>query len=123
MSEPTCKRCASPLPPGKRTFCKTQCSWAWHNAQRKSSPMPSRVEMVEMDEIHKTAQRLIVGGYLPEPYQIDPHDSRPLWDFVGLAVLFDMRPTELVEVLVSRGPVHLAGDRGIPSSWKALVEL
>jgi hypothetical protein len=72
--------------------------------------------------IHIEAQRLVVAGYLPPPFTICPHDSRPLWSIVELALLFDRRPDELVDLLLDRGPVHLAGDRGIPSSWKALVE-
>jgi hypothetical protein len=85
--------------------------------------MVSKTEQVETPEIHVTAQRLIVSGHLPEPFQIDPHDMRPLWDFIGLALLFDRRPDELVELLLARGPVHLAGDKGIPSSWRMLIEL
>ena len=73
-------------------------------------------------EIHLQAQRLIVDGYLPPPFNVDPFDGRPLWSFTELALLFDRRPDELVELLLDRGPVHLQGDRGIPSSWKAVVE-
>jgi hypothetical protein len=79
-------------------------------------------EEVLTASIHIEAQRLVVAGYLPPPFTICPHDSRPLWSIVELALLFDRRPDELVELLLERGPVHLAGDKGIPSSWKALVE-
>jgi hypothetical protein len=72
--------------------------------------------------IHIEAQRLVVAGYLPPPFTICPHDSRPLWSIVELALLFDRRPDELVDLLLDRGPVHLQGDRGIPSSWRMLVE-
>jgi hypothetical protein len=72
--------------------------------------------------IHLEAQRLVVAGYLPPPFTICPHDSRPLWSIIELALMFDRRPDELVDLLLDRGPVHLQGDRGIPSSWRALVE-
>ena len=61
-------------------------------------------------------------GFLPPPHIISPFDSRPLWDYLGLCALLDQRPSELTEILLRNGPVHLAGDKGIPSSWKALVE-
>lgn len=73
--------------------------------------------------IDLTAHRLVVGGYLPEPFQIDPHDQRPLWDFTGLALLLDQRPHELVKLLLANGPAHLAADRGIPSSWAMLQNM
>ena len=73
--------------------------------------------------IHQEARRLIVQGYLPLPFSIDPHDGRPVWSFTELALLFDRRPDELVSLLIQAGPVHLVGDRGVPSSWRALIEL
>lgn len=76
----------------------------------------------ELPAIHKRAQELVVSGYLPMPYQIDAHDQRPLWSFNELAQLFDRRPDELIDLLIQAGPVHGTGDRGIPSSWKMLVE-
>ncbi len=68
------------------------------------------------------AQRLIVRGFLPPPHIISPFDSRPLWDYLGLCALLDQRPSELTEILLRNGPVHLAGDKGIPSSWRMLIE-
>lgn len=81
--------------------------------------------MTETDtpEIHKRAHELVVSGYLPLPFQIDVHDQRPLWDFYGLAALLDQRPDALIELLLANGPAHLPADRGIPSSWRALIEL
>lgn len=76
---------------------------------------------IEATPIDRAAHRLIVEGFLPAPYQIDPHDQRPLWDFVGLAELLDQRPDELVQLLVESGPAHLP-KQGIPSSWRALIE-
>ena len=77
---------------------------------------------VETPEIHRTAQRLIVDGYLPESYILDRHDARPLWDFIGLCVLLNQRPDQLTELLLSNGPAYKPG-AGIPSSWRALIEL
>ena len=74
-----------------------------------------------VDTVHQVAQTMIVEGYLPAPYQIDPHDMRPLWDFTGLALMLDQRPDQLVELLKENGPVHLRGT-GIPSSWQLLLE-
>ena len=71
--------------------------------------------------IHEAAQRLIVTGHLPTPYQIDAHDQRPLWDFVGLSELLNQSPHELLDLLVKNGPAHLP-KQGIPSSWRALIE-
>jgi hypothetical protein len=76
----------------------------------------------ELPAIHKRAQELVVSGHLPLPYQVDAHDMRPLWDITGLAQLLDRRPDQLIDLLIQAGPVHLAGDRGIPSSWRMLVE-
>ena len=80
------------------------------------------IEEVPTAPIHIEAQRLVVMGYLPPPFTICPHDSRPLWSIIELALMFDRRPDELVDLLLDRGPVHLAGDRGVPSSWRMLVE-
>jgi hypothetical protein len=88
---------------------------------RESDVMPM-AEAVQTAPIHLEAQRLVVGGFLPPPFNVDAFDGRPLWSFVELSMLFDRRPDELVDLLLERGPVHLAGDRGIPSSWRALVE-
>lgn len=83
---------------------------------------------VEIDEadptptIHETAQKLIVSGYLPPPFSIDAHDCRPVWSFTELALLFDRRPDQLIDLLIETGPAHLPADRGVPSSWKALIE-
>ena len=79
-------------------------------------------EEVQIAPIHQKAQQLVVEGYLPPPFTICPHDSRPLWSIVELALLFDRRPDELVDLLIQAGPVHLAGDRGIPSSWRMLID-
>jgi len=76
----------------------------------------------EMPAIHASAHRLIVSGHLPPPFTICPHDSRPMWSIVEMAMLFDMRPDALISILLERGPVHLQGDRGIPSSWRMLIE-
>jgi hypothetical protein len=84
--------------------------------------MPGKVEMVETPAVHKTAQRLIVSGHLPPPFNVDPHDGRPVWSFIELSLMFDRRPDQLVELLLDRGPVHLQGDKGIPSSWRMLIE-
>ena len=81
------------------------------------------VEVAEpVPTVHELAQGLIVQGYLPAPFTVCPHDMRPLWSFNEIAQLFDKRPDELIELLVEAGPVHLQGDKGIPSSWKMLVE-
>jgi hypothetical protein len=79
-------------------------------------------EEVLTASIHIEAQRLIVDGYLPPPFSVDPHDGRPVWSFTELAVMFDRRPDELISLLIEAGPVHLQGDRGIPSSWRMLIE-
>ena len=76
---------------------------------------------IEATPIDRAAQRLIVEGYLPAPYQIDPHDQRPLWDINGISALFDRRPDELLELLLAIGPAHLP-KRDVPSSWRALIE-
>ena len=73
--------------------------------------------------IDLTAHRLVVGGYLPQPFICDAHDQRPLWSFTELASLFDRRPDELVDILLERGPVHLESDKGIPSSWQSIVRM
>ena len=117
-----CKQCSADLPPGKKVYCSEQCSWRWNNAKRSTGPMPSKTEQVETPEIHVTAQQLIVSGHLPPPFNVDAHDGRPVWSFIELALMFDRRPDELVDLLLDRGPVHLAGDKGIPSSWRLLVE-
>ncbi len=117
-----CKQCSSPLTPGRKVFCSEQCSWRWQNAKRSTGPMPSKTEQVETPQIHQTAQRLIVSGHLPSPYQIDPHDQRPLWDFVGLAELLNQRPDQLAQLLLANGPAYLPG-AGIPSSWQLLREV
>ena len=77
---------------------------------------------IQTPEIHLQAQRLIVAGYLPPPFTICPHDSRPLWDFAGLADLLNQRPDQLVELLQANGPAYLPV-AGIPSSWRMLIEL
>ena len=76
---------------------------------------------VEIRAIDRAAQKLIVTGYLPPAFTIDPYDSRPLWDISGISALFDRRPDELLELLLANGPAHLP-KRDIPSSWRALVE-
>lgn len=76
----------------------------------------------ETPTIHATAQQLIVAGHLPEPFTIDRHDARPLWDYIGLCVLLNQRPDQLTRLLLSNGPAYQPG-AGIPSSWKALIEL
>jgi hypothetical protein len=73
--------------------------------------------------IHQQAQRLVVLGHLPQPYTIDPLDQRPLWDVAGLAELLSQRPDELIGLLRKNGPVFSTSDRGVPSSWRALIEL
>ena len=78
---------------------------------------------IQTPEIHVQAQRLIVQGYLPPPFSVDPFDGRPVWSFTEIATMLDQRPDELVELLLANGPVHLAGDRGVPSSWRMLIEL
>ena len=118
---PTCQQCGSDLPEGRKRFCSNECGIQFHNQSRK--PTDANVEDAVTREIDQAAHRLVIQGFLPEPYQIDPHDSRPLWDFAGLAQLFDKPPHELVELLVRNGPVHLAQDRGIPSSWAMLQNM
>jgi hypothetical protein len=76
----------------------------------------------ETPAIHTAAQQLIVSGHLPAPFNVDPHDQRPLWDFVGLAELLNQRPDQLVQLLQANGPAYLPG-AGIPSSWRMLIEL
>jgi hypothetical protein len=73
--------------------------------------------------IHLEAQRLIISGHLPAPYIVSNFDGRPLWDVIGIAAMLDTRPDQLIELLLRNGPAHLQADRGIPSSWKALIEL
>jgi hypothetical protein len=80
------------------------------------------IEEVPTAPIHIEAQRLVVMGYLPPPFTICPHDSRPLWDFAGLADLLNQRPDQLVELLQANGPAYLPV-AGIPSSWRMLIEL
>jgi len=72
--------------------------------------------------IHLEAQKLVVTGHLPAPYIVSNFDGRPLWDFIGIAEMLDTRPDQLIDLLLANGPVHLAGDKGIPSSWRMLVE-
>jgi hypothetical protein len=72
--------------------------------------------------IHQEAQKLVVTGHLPAPYIVSNFDGRPLWDVVGIAEMLDTRPDQLIDLLLERGPAHLQGDRGIPSSWRMLVE-
>jgi hypothetical protein len=79
-------------------------------------------EEVQIAPIHQKAQQLVVEGFLPPPFNVDAHDGRPVWSFIELALMFDRRPDELIDLLLERGPVHLAGDKGIPSSWRLLVE-
>lgn len=76
----------------------------------------------ETREIDQLAHRLIVTGYLPPPFRVDPYDGRPVWSFDELALLFDRRPDELVEVLQEHGPVFLQSDKGVPSSWRRFME-
>ena len=76
---------------------------------------------VKTANLNETAQALIVGGFLPAAFSIDPYDGRPVWDFNGLCALLNQRPGQLVELLKANGPAYLPG-AGIPSSWKALVE-
>jgi len=73
--------------------------------------------------IHLQAQKLVVTGHLPAPYIVSNFDARPLWDVVGIAAMLDTRPDQLIELLLRNGPVHLPADRGVPSSWKSLIEL
>lgn len=114
-----CEQCQGELPPGRRQrFCSNQCGTTYHNANR-SEPKQTDVETRPID---KKAMELIVSGYLPAPFNVDPHDSRPLWDIAGIALLLDRRPDQLVQLLVEAGPAHLPADRGVPSSWKALIE-
>lgn len=80
------------------------------------------MEEAETPAIHQVAQRLIVDGFLPESYTIDRHDSRPLWDYIGLCVLLNQRPDQLAELLMANGRAYQPG-AGIPSSWRALIEL
>lgn len=83
--------------------------------------MEQETPVVQPINVHETAQALIVGGYLPEAFSIDPHDGRPVWDFHGICALLNQRPGQLVEVLKGNGPVYTPGV-GIPSSWKSLIE-
>jgi hypothetical protein len=78
-------------------------------------------EEVQIAPIHQKAQQLVVAGYLPPPFTIDRHDSRPLWDFIGLAELLNQRPDQLAELLQGNGPVYQK-TAGIPSSWRLLIE-
>ncbi len=115
----TCEHCSADIQPGRRQrFCSTACGTAFHNANR---PEPKQTD-VDMPAVHLEAQRLIVEGFLPPPFSLDPHDGRPVWSFTELALLFDRRPDELIDLLIQAGSVHLAGDRGIPSSWRMFVE-
>ena len=114
-----CQQCGADLPPGRRQrFCSNECGTAYHNSHRSE---PRQVD-VETPPIHQEARQLIVSGHLPLPFSIDAHDGRPVWSFTELALLFDRRPDELIDLLIQAGPVHLSGDRGIPSSWKMFIE-
>ena len=115
-----CEQCSAELPPTRERFCSNQCGWTYHNARRVEV---AKVQDVETPPIHLEAQRLVVGGFLPAPFTVCPHDMRPLWDITGIALLLDRRPDQLVQLLVEAGPVHLAADRGVPSSWRSLIEL
>ena len=118
MSE--CEQCQGELPPGRRQrFCSNECGVAFHNAHRNTE---AKKMDFETPPIHQEARQLIVSGHLPLPFSIDPHDGRPVWSFTELAVMFDRRPDELIDLLIQAGPVHLSGDRGIPSSWKMFIE-
>ena len=88
----------------------------------EAEPEVDIVEALPAPTIHETAQKLIVSGYLPPPFSIDPLDGRPVWSFTELAAMFNRRPDELVDLLIDAGPVHLAADKGVPSSWRALIE-
>ncbi len=72
--------------------------------------------------IHQEAQKLVVTGHLPAPYIVSNFDGRPLWDVIGIAAMLDQRPDQLIELLLANGPAHLAADRGVPSSWRMLIE-
>ena len=114
-----CEQCSAELPPTRERFCSNQCGWTYHNARRVEV---AKVQDVETPPIHLEAQRLIVTGHLPEAFSIDAHDSRPLWDYIGLCVLLNQRPDQLTQLLLSNGPAYQPG-AGIPSSWRALIEL
>ena len=115
-----CEHCSAELPPGRRQrFCSNECGTAYHNSHRSE---PRQVD-AETPPIHQEAQRLIVTGHLPAPFTVCPHDMRPLWSFNEIAQLFDKRPDELISLLIQAGPVHLQADRGVPSSWRMMIEL
>lgn len=116
-----CQQCQAELPEGRKRFCSNECGVQFHNNQRKPST-EAKVEDVETREVDRVAQKLIVGGYLPEPFSIDPHDGRPVWDFAGIAALFNRKPDEVVKLLLANGPVHQHG-QGIPSSWAMLQNM
>jgi hypothetical protein len=116
-----CEQCDGELPPGKRKrFCSNDCGTRFHNTKRDQEG-EKPVSGAEIRPIDAEARQLIVGGYLPESYTIDPHDGRPLWDFGGLCTLLNQRPAQLVEVLTANGAVYGRGV-GIPSSWRMFVE-
>lgn len=115
-----CEHCSADIPPGRRQrFCSSACGIAFHNASRNRG---ARVVDVEARPIDRQAMELIISGHLPAPFNVDPHDARPLWDICGIAALLDQRPDSLVELLIAAGPAHLPVDRGVPSSWQSLIE-
>lgn len=83
--------------------------------------MLEETQQPEGPSVHEIAHELVVGGHLPDPYTIDRHDSRPLWDFIGLAELLNQRPDQLAELLRGNGSVY-SKTVGIPSSWRMLIE-
>ena len=117
-----CQQCQAELPEGRIKFCSVPCGTRYHNEQRKGQSQ-ANIEDAVTREIDQTAHQLVIRGFLPAPYQIDPYDSRPLWDFSGLAQLFDRPPHELIELLLQNGPAHLESDRGIPSSWQSIERM
>ena len=117
-----CEQCGKAIQPGKRKrFCSNYCGVQFHNIQRKQEG-EKPVSVAEIRPMDAEARALIVGGYLPESFTICPHDARPLWDFLGLCVLLNQRPDQLTRLLLDNGPAYQPG-AGIPSSWKALIEL
>ena len=117
----TCEQCGTPIQQGKRKrFCGNDCRVQFHNIQRKQEgEKPTTV--AEIRPIDAEAAGLIAGGFLPVSFTICPHDSRPLWDYLGLCVLLNQRPDQLTQLLLRNGPAYQPG-AGIPSSWRMFIE-
>ena len=126
---PTCRQCQKTFNAEPYVlYCGTRCQTLYAAARRKKSPTQSKPTPTRdsrpqaqpaqpdkaMGEIDRLADELIRQGFLPPPYNVCPHDSRALWDYRSLSVLFHMSPIDLANVLQDNGPVF-AEDIPIPT--------